>query len=417
MICALVAGTALIEMRHVGFAPWNTIWAEDGAIYLRDAVSLGFVKSILAPHAGYLQVVPHLIAEMVALFPLRFSALMFSLLGSLGAASLGVMTYFVLNDQLAWKWLRLGVAVGIVALPPAEFEISATAVNFNWYLLSACSTLILFRPRKRASAIMSAALLFLTALSTPLVALYFPLIIVRMWRDKSILPTIVEGGLIAGLVLQGIEVLMLRLQNGVHTGLVLTLELYLGRIVTELFFGWNLSPRLLSLTTGAVAFLALAAVGGVTVLALIVVDNRGNVLVGVAYGATSVALFAAEIFIRGGIALRPGQSWWSFPAGFESRYSDAPLFILLIGVFVLLGVVWERPNAYTRSVVIVTVLVVAAGWITSFYYDSPRTGGVAWSSALEKAALHCRIGTPVAVPINPPGWSFDTTCRVLSSRY
>jgi len=73
------AGLALlavvIEMARMwSSAPLNSIWAEDGAIWLRDAMKGSFVHAATTPYNGYLQLVSRLVAVPVAKLPVGWFA-------------------------------------------------------------------------------------------------------------------------------------------------------------------------------------------------------------------------------------------------------------------------------------------------------------------------------------------------------
>ena len=66
-----------------------------------------------------------------------------------------------------------------VCVPPAVTELQATAANLHWYGLVASFLALLRRPASRREAAAGAAVVGLTALSDPMLALLLPLLALR----------------------------------------------------------------------------------------------------------------------------------------------------------------------------------------------------------------------------------------------
>jgi hypothetical protein len=59
---AVLLGAGVLLERQAGDPPWHTLWAEDGRVFLPDALAHP-LSSLVTPYAGYLQLVPRLIAD------------------------------------------------------------------------------------------------------------------------------------------------------------------------------------------------------------------------------------------------------------------------------------------------------------------------------------------------------------------
>ncbi len=75
---ALAAGAVVLLLRIAGPSPATTIWAEDRTVFLVGA--LAGPRHLFAPYAGYLQLLPRLIAQFVSFLPLPDAAAAFAII-------------------------------------------------------------------------------------------------------------------------------------------------------------------------------------------------------------------------------------------------------------------------------------------------------------------------------------------------
>src|SRR5258706_10111775 len=75
---AVVALTGLQLVRRPGTSSWQTIWAEDGAVYGSDALAHPWWRSLFRGYAGYVQLVPRLLAALVRVVPISGTASLFA---------------------------------------------------------------------------------------------------------------------------------------------------------------------------------------------------------------------------------------------------------------------------------------------------------------------------------------------------
>ncbi len=110
-----------------------TLWAEDGEIFLHDAIEHG-VKSIFFPYAGYFHTVPRIISYFASLFPTIYIPhiiVIFCL----------VITYYVISVLLKkdYEWVVpnvhfRGVMLLLIALAPGTTEAYGNIANIHWVL-------------------------------------------------------------------------------------------------------------------------------------------------------------------------------------------------------------------------------------------------------------------------------------------
>lgn len=101
-VVALCVGSVVLLARYAGKPPWEILYAEDGWVFLRGALEHSW-GSVLHPYAGYLQLVPRLIAEGVSWLPLRDAAAGFAVIAALVAAGCAVFV-FTRAQGMSARW-------------------------------------------------------------------------------------------------------------------------------------------------------------------------------------------------------------------------------------------------------------------------------------------------------------------------
>ena len=75
---AVVALTSLQLARQPGTPSWRSIWAEDGAVYGREAFGLPIWRTLFRGYGGYVQFVPRLLASIVGVAGVSRAASLFA---------------------------------------------------------------------------------------------------------------------------------------------------------------------------------------------------------------------------------------------------------------------------------------------------------------------------------------------------
>ena len=90
---AVLAG-ALICFARISPVAQGTVWAEDGAVFIHDALRRPGPLDIFAPYQGYLHVVPRMTVSLVVLlFPIDSFAVAISFLSCLVIALIALMVF------------------------------------------------------------------------------------------------------------------------------------------------------------------------------------------------------------------------------------------------------------------------------------------------------------------------------------
>ena len=177
---AVVIGTFAQVIRLPGDAAYNTIWAEDGSVFLNQAINQGVLHAFTIPYAGYLHVVPRLLATVAALLPLQWAAAIFGIGSALVVSLLGVFLYEAAAGHIMSRALRLVLAAMFVAVPVVGFETEANATNLHFYFDFVAMWALLWRPQSRIANGLSTVVCFLAASSDPITLFVLPIAIARL---------------------------------------------------------------------------------------------------------------------------------------------------------------------------------------------------------------------------------------------
>ena len=156
--------------------------AEDGFAFFKQSYEEPFWRIVFRPHAGYIQLVPRLLAELGSFAPLEFIPLVYAL-SALLVATLA-LTFFALppcRNLIKSDALRAVVVLALPFMPNADGLTRVCAVH--WYLLFfLVLTSLVTLPGKRLARValwMAAALSFW---SQPVAIVCVPVLFYRVWR-------------------------------------------------------------------------------------------------------------------------------------------------------------------------------------------------------------------------------------------
>jgi hypothetical protein len=397
-------GIAAIAMllRVPGRPAWRTIFGEDYFWFLTGAIQHPWHWSA---YAGYVQVLPRFIAQVVSYLPLTDASLAFALAGVIVAACGALFIFHASAGHIESVKLRALLAVALVLLPVAPMEVIGSGVDTPWYLLPVLFWAMLWRPRTRPAIAVAAAVGFLAMASNTLAALLAPLLVARLYMLRRPREHAVSAGWLAGCLVQAAFFISLALHGRSRLDLdTLTppgqsLAFY-GHVVLLPSLGWHTSWWLRSFA-GANGAAAIAAVVLAVSFGLILVTQPGARLFVVTAIATGFIFTVISVSINRAPAIDP-----MLPTRVGgTRYTIMADFLIVSALIVGVDHALRsrahdrrRQGAGLKSVTAVTVLVVflAATWAVDFRYTGLRTT-TAWSWApiaakWERDCAHSRTG-------------------------
>ncbi|UQS22448.1 glucosyltransferase [Amycolatopsis thermalba] len=384
----VLAATWLQLMRGPGLRAYDVVWAEDGGVFLNQAMRHSLWHNLVTPHAGYLQVVAKLVAQPVAALPPQWAAAALATGAALVVALISLLVWFHSGHVLRSAWARVLVTAIVPLLPQAGFEVNAAVSDLHWYLAYAAFWVLLAPPRSVAGQVGSAAVVALAALSDPLTALVLPAAVVGIARaPRRLVAGIAPAVMVVALAVQGwVHLTRAAGYRASETVAGDLPSIYGLRVVLSALTG----DRLLGPVYQAAGLVLVAVVGVVVALAVALLLWRAD---RVARQVAVVGLVCSVAYLAVPVGLR-GTGGFLERAEFSlngSRYTIVPLLLFWVAVAALLDRL--RPRAVVGGAVAVFLGVqVLSDWAGS----SVRTGGPSWRASVAEARAAC------ATPVRPP---------------
>jgi hypothetical protein len=416
-VVAVVGGTLVSLARQGGAGALDTMWAEDGHIFLEQSVRLSTMGGFTTTYAGYLHAVPRMIAALVGLLPLRDAPAGFAILSALVLAATAVFVYVAGGAILRHRPVRLVLAASFVILPVGQGEVlNNVAANLHFPLMAATVWALVWNPRGRGLRVLAVLVVALAVLSDPTTIVLAPLAVLR-----AVLLRGVRGWAPGGVLLAGFAIQMIPRVAG-HTDRAFTplalsplkIPIYYAHdVMAGGLFGDRLPGRSIT-SPRAMVFV---------VLALIVL----GLLAGLAWTRRRTpSTWLAVIIFGQGVLLYAGPVVLAGTA--TPRYALAPALLLLSAAAVIVDAAvavsdrapvlsadtLRRPG-YVQYAFVVLLL---SAMVTGFRMDNSRGDGPRFSHELGAGRARCAASdvTAVTVRVSPPGWSADLPCQAVLHR-
>jgi hypothetical protein len=387
---AVVAGAGVNLLRQPGPGALDTLWAEDGQVFLGQAVRHGALGAVPLSYAGYYHLVPRLLAAVATLVPPGAAAAVLAVEAALCTALIALLVYTASGSHLRSTLSRVLVSAIVVVIPVAQGDILNSVANFHWYGLYALFWVFVWTPRSRAGRIVGAVTVLLVAGSDILTLAFVPLALLRAVRRQPDGRRDRYGITLAALLALGVLVQLGGLAFGTSSRTlspnpVRALIGYVVRavpapLVGQRWLGSTVDTRWLVLA--AVAWLLVAVVG------LLVWTERTRPAWPLAIAAVvqSVFLYVLPVLLSG-VA--------------TPRYAVAPAMLVVVALVALLqpagGTRFSAAPLYALAALLALVCAV------NLRTDNFRAHGPTWDAALTHAREECRAGaSTVDIPIPPP---------------
>lgn len=415
-VALLVAATLVPVHRQPGASALHTIWAEDGTQFLQGALNDSPLHALTATYAGYLHVVPRIVAAVVVLFPVSLASALLTLFANLIAAVCAATIFVTSASHLRSVWIRGALAASIVLVPTGGVEAINNVSNVQWYLLFASFWILLDRPATRPGIVASGLFLAATALSSPLAVLLAPLAIARtlaLPRGRDWVPSV---ALAAGLCIQIAAWRLSHFRSRASVGNPLDIAAaFAQRVAGVAVVGQRLGGALWVRWGWIWPVAATILFLGVLLFGVTVCGRRTRWLALLVTGH-ALAFYAVSVVLRHNIE----ASLWP-PGTFHAlagRYTVVPILLLYTLVAVVLD---RRPRRVPPSVWRVARLVCLALFLLAaaadFRSSGPRSRGPEWGDALAVARQDCahhNLGV-AQVQITPSHWKVEVPCAALES--
>jgi len=201
-VAAGAAGIAIQLVRIWPSDPLGTLWAEDGGVWLTDALNRDFPEILGTPYNGYLQTASRLVAEAVSNLPVQAYPVAMALAGTAIVAGCAYVTWRASAGPIKDPAVRAALAAMVILVPVANAETLGNVTNSIWFLLFACFWILLWVPSSTRSALLAGAIALMAALSTIGCLFLLPLWGLRVLAIRDRREYLIAGGFIIGVGLQ-----------------------------------------------------------------------------------------------------------------------------------------------------------------------------------------------------------------------
>jgi hypothetical protein len=419
LVAALLALAVILQLARLGWSTsFNSLWAEDGSVYMQKALTHGFWHAVTTTYATYLVVVPRLIAEAASLAPLREVPAVVSILSAGVVGLSGLAVWQASAAHIRNPYLRGMLAALTVLSPVAGLEAITSAAYVPWYMLFATFWLLIWHPATTRGTVFASAFVLLTGLSTPGVLFFAPLVALRAVaardrRDGAILASFGVGAAVQ------IPVLAFNQEQAVEPAWTHDIwTTYLQRVIDGAPLGLRLGGNAWE-HLGWPLLIVLVLAGIVGLLAGFRRSGAGARWIAAIAILTSLTMFVITLYERAAAE----QMVW--PEGIYltdkgNRYAIVPALLLVSAALVLIDSASRRRPAPGRFAwaSAATVALLAVALVTSFpARNFALRGDPPWDAALEEAAKECTTeGVPeIAIQTSPPGWGIWLPCDRIAS--
>ena len=414
LAAVLVASAVALQLaRQAAVSAWDTVWAEDGAVFLRDALGGHPVTTIVEPYGGYIHLPARLAATVAAGLPLDLASIVFSLAWALVVALLAAFVFFASGEVLRSTALRLALSALVALVPAAGSELVGNATNIHFYLLYSGFWAFVWRADTTPALVARSAVVGATALGDPLTLIFAPLALWNVLTRRGARDLVVPAVFVAGLVVQFAAIAVSgeppeRLTR-FHAGDIL--PLFALRVTGSVLVGDRFLDELWFALGRGFSYGALVVVAAALIFGARGCGRATRIFVATS-SAYAVILFAAFLAGRGTAGMRPGtdEATWHL-AG--ARFTYAPILFLSAALLAIVDCRAAHLRETRQRVLEAAAVVAVVGLIAAnFALTSERSLGPSWRSEVDEGRQRCEGGLErVRIPVAPAPFGFEVEIR------
>ncbi len=416
LIVSLVAIAAVLQLFRLGPSEaLNSLWAEDGAVFLGGALAHGFFDTVSTPYAEYLVVTPRLIAEVGTLVPLHDAAVAMNLMTVVVIALSGLAVWFASAGHIHSPYLRALLAALMILSPVGTIEVVATPTNIAWYMTFAVFWLLFWRPKTTWGACLGGLLILATGLSTPGALFFAPVALLRAIAIRGRRDAIVVGSyaLAAAVQLFAMATNTETVPGGdAWANTIFTT--FLQRVASGSMLGFELGSETW-VEWGWTFLIAISVAIAIYLVAMLLRVSSNRIFAAIAVVA-SVVFFLVTSYTR---ALGDVMVWHNGEFNnFAGRYVIVPTLLLLSGILALLDSHYRSSKKRFPVLGIAIAALLLVSIVTSFDVRGEiGRGGPPWDESLRTSASKCEAKhlTEVEVGTSPEGWVMIVSCADVTA--
>lgn len=180
-VAFVAVGAAASLLRQRGVSALNSIWAEDGRAFYQSTFRESYLGALFTPDNGYLDLVPRVFIGVLGHVPVAYVAATFAVTGAIVSSLIALAVYYMSAGHIPSSAMRLCIAIPTAVIVYGQGEVGNSIVNIQWYLNFACFWLMLWVPRSVWGRVLAGVMLCAAVGSDPMVAVFLPLLAVRLW--------------------------------------------------------------------------------------------------------------------------------------------------------------------------------------------------------------------------------------------
>jgi hypothetical protein len=413
---------AVIAWERIPAIARDTFWAEDGRTFIQAAIQTGPVASLFHPYAGYLHLIPRLLASFTVTFvPVPQWAQSMTMLSCVVAGVVAGVVYACSADIVRWRPARISLAMLTVLTPLAAREVLGNAANLHSLLLWMAFWILLSRPRRFGGAAILSVLIALAALTEIQLVFLLPALIYR-WRDRA--RWMPRAAFAVAILAQALTTLVAP-RGSSHAALVDPASIAYGYLINAVMPSWmpaqGIGVVLLSWGPWLAIFLF-----AICVAAAAVTFRWGSP----AQRGVAVAMLGLSILIWVASVTIDPAPFYNYahvnPSGLArpwlSRYGVVPGMLLLAEVVLGLAVARSRVGSGSTSrrrfmqPALLAALAVSLAAL-SLPGVTRRSAGPTWEPQVAAASEACEAHPVGAVTLRETlGWTVTVPCMLLDDR-
>jgi len=415
VLVILAGGTFLHLARQRGVPVSDSLWAEDGEVFLSDALR-DFPGTLFAQNGGYCHLVPRLIAGAAAVLPIGDAAVGMAAAAAFVLTLVAGFVFLASAEIMRSRIARLGLACAVLLLPVPGEELLANATNLHFYLLFACFWALVWQSETPAALVSRLVVAITVPLSDPLAVLFAPLAVVAPVVRRTRRALAVSCVFFASVAAQ-----LLLMLGGDRPGRnwafrltdlpdVFSLRVAGGLLTGDRFLGdaWIAYGR-------AFSYGALIVVAAVIASLMLRGDRRTVAfsLLSLAYGGL---FFCVQLVARGTSGIAPDPDTFHLN---HARYVVLPFLFTVTVILALTDrISAHRANAAWKWGRRGVLLWLAALLVVNYSVTGDRSRGPRWDRQLIQARAACaatvkRTASVLVAPSPPRVWFATVPCRRL----
>lgn len=405
LIPAIVVVGALVSLVRVPLSHLDTVWAEDGSIFLLEAINSGPLGVLVHGYAGYQHFIPRVVtALLVPGTPLGAYGILVFVACAIITGLIAAAVFWLSRDLVPWLPARLGLAAVTILLPLSAQEVLGNMADIHSYCLWLAPWLMLYRPRSWRGGIGWGLVALACAMTEIQMIIFIPLALLNLGREhRKAWP--IAAGFALGALAQVVTTLSTpRPSTAYWLGIPSLIHGYLYNTVLPML---NPNPAWqgeLIVASGAIvpALMALPFIAA-GIVVLVFGTGRQRILV-ITLVLASGAIYAGGATIDGspGFAYTYQDNSTVFSGILNSRYGVASGMMLAatvpLAAATLIARAADRVSRVatlmrTISWVAIVGLVVLFS-VASTQSVSSRSSGLTWSGGVQQARIDCESLPP-----------------------